>query len=318
MRGGQACSRCGGNAGSSCLIRLLAVVLGLVAIAWLIKRCRPRREPGEPATMAVPTWAYRRPDPLLYSQAYLSSLGLAVTWDNPDITVERAGVVVDQHSLAPATDYDVVVRVWNGSTSGPAVDLPVRVSYLDFGIGTISVPVGTTTVDLPVKGAPGSPALCRVPWTTPSTPGHYCLQALLEWSDDENPGNNLGQSNVDVRPLNSPTATFEFPLRNDGRRPQALRLAADAYAIPPVDACDERPDPATVRRRHDRGAYPVPEGWSVDISPSEAVLRAGESLDVTVIVTAPDGFGGRMTINVNAFEGDALRGGVTLTAEGVV
>jgi hypothetical protein len=39
---------------------------------------------------------------------------------------------------------------------------------------------------------------------------------------------------------------------------------------------------------------------------------------VTVIVTAPDGFEGRLTVNVNAFEGDALRGGVTLTAEGVV
>ena len=136
MGGGRRCSRCGGSAGSSYLIRLLAFVLGLLAIAWLIKRCRPRRAPDEPGTMAVPTWAYRRPDPLLYSQAYLSSLGLAVTWDNPDITVERAGMVVDQHDLAPATDYDVVVRVWNGSTSGPAVDMPVRVSYLDFGIGT--------------------------------------------------------------------------------------------------------------------------------------------------------------------------------------
>jgi len=266
--------------------------------------------------MTIPSWAYRRPDPMLYSQAYLSSLGLAVTWDNPDITVERGGVVVDQHSLAPATDYEVVVRVWNGSTSGPAVDLPVRVSYLDFGIGTVSVPVGITTVDLPVKGAPGSPAFARVPWTTPSSPGHYCLQALLEWSDDANPDNNLGQSNTDIRPLNSPQARFEFPVRNDGPRPRALRFVADAYEIPAPEDCDEPLDPATARRRHERGGHPIPEGWSVEIVPSAAQLRPGEVVSMTVTATAPEGFVGRRTFNVGAFEGDVLVGGVTLTAEG--
>ena len=79
-------------------------------------------------------------------------------------------------------------------------------------------------------------------------------------------------------------------------------------------------NPIRRRRGGDTRATPnpVPEGWSVDISPSEADLRPGESVDVTVILTAPDGFVGRMAINVNAFEGDALRGGVTLVAEGVV
>jgi len=266
--------------------------------------------------MTIPSWAYRRPDPLIYSQSYLSSLGYAVSWDNPDITVERAGATVDQHNLAPATEYDVVVRVWNGSTSGPAVDLPVRVSYLDFGIGTVSVPVGVAAVDLPVKGAPGCPAFARIPWLTPSTPGHYCLQAFLDWADDANPANNLGQSNTDVRALNSPRATFEFPLRNDGLRPRNLRLEADAYVIPTPDDCDEPPDQSTVRDRHGRGGHPIPEDWIVDIAPAEVRLRPGERIDVTVVVSAPDGFVGRKTFNVNAFEGAALQGGVTLTAEG--
>jgi hypothetical protein len=266
--------------------------------------------------MTIPSWAYRRPDPLLYSQTYLSSLGLAVTWDNPDITVERAGVVVDQHSLTPATGYEVVVRVWNGSTSGPAVDLPVRVSYLDFGIGTVSVPVGVTTVDLPVKGAPGSPAFARVPWTTPSSPGHYCLQALLDWSDDANPNNNLGQSNIDVRPLNSPRARFEFPVRNDGPRDRALRFVADAYEIPAPDDCDDHTDPATVRRRHEPGRHPIPDGWDLDVVPGEVRLAPGEVVAVSVTATAPDGFSGQRTFNVDAFEGDTLVGGVTLTVEG--
>jgi len=298
------------------LFRLLIVLFAVVGLAWLIKRCRPRHEPHEPGTMAIPAWAYRRPDPLLYSQSYLSSLGYAVTWDNPDITVELGGVLVDQHDLAPATDYTVVIRVWNGSTSGPAVDLPVRLSYLDFGIGTVSVPVGVATVDLAVKGAAGCPAFARVPWRTPNTPGHYCLQAQLEWSDDANPDNNLGQSNTDVRPLNSPRAVFEFPLRNDGPRPRALRLEQDAYVIPPLDSCDDRPEKAALLRRHERGAHPVPDDWSVEISPADVRLDPGEAAGVTVIVTAPDGFAGRKTFNVNAFEGGVLRGGVSITAEG--
>ena len=298
-----------------CLWFMLRLLVALTGLLWLWRHCRPRSEPSEPGSMTIPSSAYRRADPMLYSQTYLSSLGLAVTWDNPDITVERGGVVVDQHSLTPATDYEVVVRVWNGSMSGPAVDLPVRVSYLDFGIGTVSVPIGITTVDLPVKGAVGNPVFARVPWTTPGSPGHYCLQARLEWSDDANPDNNLGQSNTDVRPLNSPRAAFEFPVRNDGPRPRTLRLVADAYVIPRPENCDERVDSLTARRRHERGRHPVPEGWEVDVDPAEVPLGPGEVATVRVTATAPDGFSGRRTFNVDAFDGEALVGGVTLTAE---
>src|SRR5690349_9581341 len=35
--------------------------------------------------------AYHRPDPCIYDQYYLMSLGLAVTWDNPDITIWQGG-----------------------------------------------------------------------------------------------------------------------------------------------------------------------------------------------------------------------------------
>jgi hypothetical protein len=36
---------------------------------------------------------------------------------------------------------------------------------------------------------------------------------------------------------------------------------------------------------------------------------------ITLKIIAPDGFVGRQTINVNAFEGDHLAGGVTLYAQ---
>jgi hypothetical protein len=45
-------------------------------------------------------------------------------------------------------------------------------------------------------------------------------------------------------------------------------------------------------------------------------LDPGDSVDVAIEVTAPDGFKGRRALNVNGLAGDRLIGGVTLIAEG--
>jgi len=255
---------------------------------------------------------------MIYDQYYLHSLGLAVTWDNPDIHLERPlGTVVPSHDLTPGTDYHVISRIWNLSERAPAPQLPVQVSYLTFGIGTKKTTFAETHVDLHVKGSPDVPAYADVVWTTPPDPGHYCLQVELIWppTDDENPGNNLGQHNTDVKALHSP-ATFQFPVRNDHlSRTREITLVADAYAIPPLPACDDhgREDPS---RRHDRAGFPVPDGWQVEISPPELALEAQQEHLVSVTVTAPDGFKGRQPVNVNALDGNELLGGVTVYVEG--
>jgi hypothetical protein len=123
------------------IIGLLLLIGWLVwLLYWLFRLCRlvcrDRKQPGTPN---VPPWAYRQPDPLIYSQQYLQAQGLAVTWSNPDIHLESPaapGVPVDSHDLQPDTDYLVIARVWNGSTTAPAPGLPVHVSFLEFGIGT--------------------------------------------------------------------------------------------------------------------------------------------------------------------------------------
>ncbi len=204
--------------------------------------------------------------------------------------------------------------------------MPVRFSYLNFGMGAISVPIGETRVDLPVKGAVGHPAFARIKWRTPSIPGHYCIQVNLIWEDDANPANNLGQENVDVKPLNSPHASFQFPVRNDVEWLQSIHLEVDAYQLPASLPCNQREVAETptlsarerekLRReanaRHGRGQFPIPEGWRVVIEPREFRLSPGEEQIVTIDITAPEGFSGQQIFNVNGFDNERLIGGVTL------
>ena len=286
-------------------------------------RERPRRDS---ARRCMPVYAkvYRRPDPLIYSQTYLMQQGLAVTWDNPDIRIEKGGVPVPAHALQPDTDYVIIARVWNGATDAPALRMPVRFTVFGFGIGTGGQVLGEVKVDLGVKGSATCPAFAAMPWRTPPAPGHYCIQALLVWSDDANPLNNLGQTNTDVRPLNSPRARFEFVVGNPGREPRTIRLAADGYVLPRRPPCGEQPndDNAATRKRrlqerHGREHHPVPAGWRVAIEPTELALAGGEERPVVVTLTAPtDDFKGRATVNVNGFADAEAIGGVTLHAEG--
>ena len=316
-----------------------------VALYELIKdqqRRRDRkhhlRDSGQVFTrcQVIPPDVYRRPDPLIYSQSYLRSLGLAITWDNPDIALfDVAGgmVEVSSSALIADTEYEIQATIYNGSTDAPAIGMPVQFSFLSFGIGTISTFIGTTTVDLPVRGAPGHPATAGMRWRTPQTPGHYCIQVRLIWADDANPANNLGQENTHVGAAQSP-AVFTFPVHNADVVPRTLRLAADSYRPPePID-CDQYERGRRVferrrgkdhggnsqddwcwelRRRHEREKWGIEPGWDVQIDPDELSLAPGEIQDVTVAIEPPATFAGTEAVNINAAdETSALIGGVTL------
>lgn len=287
--------------------------------------CNPLRHPS-----------YHQPDPLIYDQYFLMSLGLAVTWDNPDIELRRGGVVVSSSDVLPDTDYDIVARVWNGSTEAPVVRLPVYFSYLEFGIGMTSHAIDNglpTHVDLGVKGGVDCPAFATKRWRTPREPGHYCLQVVLDWLDDANPLNNLGQENLSIGVAHSP-AQFAFALRNDAAQRRDFRFEVDTYRLPQAPPCDEvrmptkaqrretaaQPaayrlapvlDPA-VRARHDPQAYPLGEGWLVAFDPPAPVLDAGETTRIQVTVTPPAAFVGSQPVNVRAVHGTTPAGGVTL------
>lgn len=315
-------------------LTLLPDLWGVVKAVWrrLCRGRRPDRDPCHPSLRDV----YVRPDPLLYAQYYLMGQGLAVTWDNPDIALFDAGVEVPSSSLLPDHDYEVRVRVWNGSYSAPALGVKVSLSQLSFGMSTASAPIASTTVDLGVKGTPNHPGVAVFPWHTPSEGGHYCLQAQLDWHDDANPDNNLGQENVLVGTLASP-AHFTFQLRNPAAVRRGFVLEADTYRLPVLQHCDEgyrrqfgdterfatriaesRARWAWALNTHAYGTFPVPQDWSVRITPSEPVLGPGEEVTVEVVIE-PEGpdFSGTKAFNIHGFarepdDSRRLVGGVTL------
>jgi hypothetical protein len=285
-------------------------------------RCVPIKHP-----------AYHKPDPLIYDQYYLMNLGLAVTWDNPDIELRHNGTTVPSSAIRPDTEYEIVARIWNGSTTAPIVGLDVHFSYLSFGIGTVSHPIGVSTVDLGVKGGIGCPAFASIRWRTPATPGHYCIQVAFEWLDDANPLNNLGQENLAIVTAHSP-ADLTFPVRNSDRIHRTLAFEVDTYEVPQPLPCDhvQRPSrrdllrrsvqpmnerlypslPEPVRTRHERAAYPLPRGWHVELSPAQLSLDPSQEATVDVSIVPPAGFTGRQKINIRAVDETFIAGGITV------
>ena len=142
------------------------------------------------------------------------SLGLAVTWDNPDIQLYENSAPVSSSQLKADTDYEIVARIWNNSTEAPVVNLPVHFTYMSFGVGTQSHGIGDTQVNLGVKGGSNHPAFAHMLWHTPAAAGHYCIRVNLDWNDDANPNNNLGQENTNVVQAHSPgSSTFRSATR---------------------------------------------------------------------------------------------------------
>jgi hypothetical protein len=245
----------------------------------------------------------------------LISLGLPGTWDNPDVYIYEGNTLVDPHNLQANTNYTVVARIWNNSPDVPVINLGVYFSFLSFGMGTQSNPIGATTIDLAAKGLPGCPGFAYMPWTTPSALGHYCLQVLLEPPDDSNWQNNLGQRNTDVTQPQSP-AVFTFKVGNHvADRPRNVSFTVDCYAIPPLPACDEIFVARAASRAISKTASPVPAGWNVVLTPNTLQLLLGQEQEVKAEITPPGGFKGTMPFNVTALDDYGSLGGVTLRVE---
>lgn len=268
--------------------------------------------------------SFHRPDPCIYSQSYLKSLGLAITWDNPDIYVTKGGVIVEEHELIAGTEYEINATVWNNSYDAPAMGMQVGFSYKSFGAGVGLHPIGRKTINLGVKGGINHPATAKILWVTPSEPGHYCLKAELFWIDDANTENNIGQNNIRIiKPL-SPAQT-NFQLRNDTKKPHRYYFEIDTYTIPKQNSCDESPFKKNMTNRaerikqvlplHSKENFPVPAGWKAELLPEAISLAPGEETTIHVTITPPDDFTGRQHFNINAFYENKFAEGITLAVD---
>lgn len=284
----------------------------LALLNYICKFAWGKQKPTVDSCICPP--ALKKPDPFLYSQQYLIGLGLPVTWDNPDVFIYDGNNLVDPHDLHANTTYTVVARIWNNSPDVPVINMQVNFSFLSFGMGTQSNPIGTTATDLAAKGLPGCPAFAYMPWTTPATLGHYCLQILLQPPDDSNWVNNLGQRNTDVAQPQSP-AVFSFAVGNHvASRPRNVKFKVDCYAIPPLPVCSEILSVGK-SRVISKTAPPVPAGWNVVLTPSTLQLLTGEEKPVQAQITPPPGFHGTMPFNVTGVDDYGPVGGVTLLVE---
>jgi hypothetical protein len=99
-------------------LSVLRIVGFLLLIGWLVQLlrsllqlcklvCRDRKQPGTPN---VPPWAYRQPDPLIYSQRYLHAQGLAVT------RIAIPAALVEIVIGAPVRPSPLWSRAWQWST----------------------------------------------------------------------------------------------------------------------------------------------------------------------------------------------------------
>ncbi len=316
----------------------LAIIPLLVRRGTAIVNQRRREDQVLPC-LPIPSGVWLQPDAYLYSQPALMAMGIAVTWDNPDVRIiDGAGNTVGSHDLLPSTDYRVQATIYNRSPAAPAPAMPVLFAPMGFGAGAPPMKPIQTTIDLPVQGAPGEPALAEAIWTTPATPGHYCIVITAIWSDDANPIDNVGQHNTVIRGARpGERLIIKVPVFGpiDGR--MKLLAAVDAYTLPghPVPGGEglrrrQRESPGDGRSTDDerlaeivaadaRGRFPAPDAWQAKVTPGEVDLEAGAQLELEFELTAPpDAIAGseqRFNVVVTDAETGGLVGGVTVVVQ---
>jgi len=188
--------------------------------------------------LEVPPDVARRPDPCLYSQRYLASQGLSVTWDNPDIVITNLDGTTAALPLDANRDYLVRGTIHNASFD-PALGVAVRCFVRPWGVDFEDrVPVEVDADGFPATrvihiGAWGQ-ADAVFQWRTPNVDkGHYCVTVECYHPADREPANNVGQENTDVtrNVARGATVRVPIPFYNRQAKVRAFRVVADAYEI---------------------------------------------------------------------------------------
>ena len=326
----------------------LAVLFLLLWSLWRLYQATQRRKQREgdgvrtdKCCLKVPPRVWKKPDPYLYSQSYLMRLGLEVTWDNPDIRIERLGQEI-LGPLSPNTDYEIVATIHNASVEAPAFNVTAEFQLMDFGAGPIPKPIGSAAVPVvQVQGFP--PASVRVPFKSPATGGHKSVIVRLTCTDDAHPENNTGQKNLQVVNIAKGTANvggLVLPLFNPTPNEMKLLLKASTYRLAArrVDNVESVVNPRRgfqktgrflsdvefrdmVRRSRPKiveanrqGAFPLPADWALNLPVGPVAVPPGAGIEIHLPLKLPvDLPPGQHDLNVNAYAlNGSLFGGITI------
>lgn len=155
------------------------------------------------------------------SSTYFMFPGDNPTWNSPDIQIlDTSNNPVNSGNLEVGTQYRIKCTVHNDSNFD-ALGASVSYYWADFGIGQ------TDRVWNLIGEASGninsnSTAEVTIDWTPPRT-GHVCLQTRIDYADDTNTNNNIGQENCQVGVSHSP-ATVLLKLWNPTQNSAQVNL----------------------------------------------------------------------------------------------
>jgi hypothetical protein len=319
-------------AGWRIIVRELTRLVGLLFVC--LRRALARRDHKDGSGTAPPRkyrdvccadfpWHIRaRPEPFIYSQQWLSSRGLAVTWDNPDFRLIdlESSLPVGRFDLKANHRYRIEATIHNNSFMA-AINTAVHFRVMRFGVGTTMIDdLGADVIDVPGAGV----AIASREWLTPATAGHNCLQALIHHHDDANPLNNLGQHNTDIAQPASPTRRLRFHVGNPGVARKRYALTLDGYRLPEHSECAENwrvrqtlDYLRQLQKRHGRENFPVPAFLNATLTHTQLELDPGAEIEITLELDPPVAGRGAQVVNVSVHEGPRLVGGVTAYVEEV-
>ncbi|HXN89418.1 MAG TPA: hypothetical protein VN890_08710, partial [Methylocella sp.] len=252
--------------------------------------------------------------------------------------------VVASHDLTPSTAYTVTATIHNQKNDAPIPSMPVVFSLVSFGVSGPKVQtIGSTPVDLPVRGAPGEPAQASITWTTPPAPGHYCIVIEAVVAGDVNPLDNVGQHNTVVKGVvHGEVIVLKVPVRNTLQAARTFAVQLHSYRLPAQPLVrrglggDARAAADAAGMEQSRGSresdasllarvvaanrpelFPAPPEWRPSVSHAQVTVDPDQTVELVFTATVPNSApaGLRQPFHISVAEQSTNRplGGVTAT-----